>query len=549
MFAHLTLFVAWAAIAEAQAGAPAEVVVAGPIFDVAMTAGHVWALQEDALVMLSHEGQILRRLPLPTQPPMDEGRGQAAAQAARDNALFNKFGVPDTVRDTTGGEDWLDDNRTRADKATPPPASVKASLRGPWTMRASRDVVYVASEQGAWQVRDDEPIWRHVAAPPASGETQRKPADLSVLSTCNGGGRVFANAREGLFVLHAAASVSWHKVHGPIPFPQLRCTDAAPDVLLAFAPRGAGGALSLDAGGHWQNVPGLEGQPAIGMVATESIVWVATAFGLLAVSPTAPAAPDVAVPRVLAPPAPSKWRTLLPQVHLSAQWQRGSQSDGRQTAAAAAFLSAEFLLNGNDRTLSQAAQPPIRSQVAADGPGAQAQPPPCLTRLRDTAAALALADPERMRAMATRARRAGWLPELRFRAEKRWGRNQSLDLDDGTTIAPLGLDTVNDLRVEVRATWDLARAVYSPDELAVAIGTLRVVDARQELMTLVNRLFFERRRLAGAVAATRTEVGSNSESAPDPTSGPEDREPLLARLGRLTADIDALTGGLAQSCW
>ena len=70
----------------------------------------------------------------------------------------------------------------------------------------------------------------------------------------------------------------------------------------------------------------------------------------------------------------------------------------------------------------------------------------------------------------TRAGRAAWLPELRLRVERRLGRSESLDLPSGRQRrdGPLGLDTANDVRYEVRATWDLSRLVFNPEEVAAS---------------------------------------------------------------------------------
>jgi len=159
-----------------------------------------------------------------------------------------------------------------------------------------------------------------------------------------------------------------------------------------------------------------------------------------------------------------------------------------------------------------------------------------LVALRRAASDLALVEPERARSLLFRARAAPWLPELRIRVDRRFGRTESLDagatalpLDSG---APVGLDTIDDVRYELRATWDLARLVFNPDEVQAASQALRMADVRRELENLVVKLFVERLRL----------LGPRRKGAPDL---PRDLTPTkeLRRL-EVEAELDALTGGL-----
>ncbi len=65
-----------------------------------------------------------------------------------------------------------------------------------------------------------------------------------------------------------------------------------------------------------------------------------------------------------------------------------------------------------------------------------------------------------------RARLAGWLPEVRGRVDRHFARAESVDLGSSTTtpLAPVGIDSDNDVRYELRATWDLSRLVFNPDD-------------------------------------------------------------------------------------
>jgi hypothetical protein len=166
----------------------------------------------------------------------------------------------------------------------------------------------------------------------------------------------------------------------------------------------------------------------------------------------------------------------------------------------------------------------LRALFAADPP---------LEPLRRAASTLAAAEPARARSLVHRARWAALLPELRVRVDRRLGRTESVDLGGSateTTVAPVGVDTINDLRYECRATWDLSRLVFNPDELGAESQALRMADVRREVESLVIRLYFERRRLkAEAVASDATDMAL--------------RIRLDLRIEELEAELDALTGG------
>jgi len=165
----------------------------------------------------------------------------------------------------------------------------------------------------------------------------------------------------------------------------------------------------------------------------------------------------------------------------------------------------------------------LRARAAADPP---------VDALRAAATALVGAEPARARSLIDRARLAGFLPELRVRVDRRFSRAESADLGSsaGAPLAPVGIDSNNDVRYECRATWDLSRIVFNPDELAAQFQALRTADARREVETLVIRLYFERRRLkAESLAADANDVAAGMR--------------LEVRIAEIEAELDALTGG------
>jgi hypothetical protein len=257
-----------------------------------------------------------------------------------------------------------------------------------------------------------------------------------------------------------------------------------------------------------------------------------------------PGAPSLALPLsgerdvTIRRPIRSPWRGLLPHVAVLG---RQSRDTGRQAVAFA--LMAEWRLGGGsggdtpDGTgVAPTSTLPGLESEAPPAPGWPPRAPdpdqPCLARARARSVALAAAEPERARSLMARAGRSAWLPELRLRAEKRVGRSESLDYKPTASSDALGLDTDNAVRYEVRATWDLPRLVFNPEEIGAASQALRINETRREIESQVNRLYYERRRLLLAPAS----------------AGAEDGTTWQIRIEELEADLDALSGGAFTRC-
>jgi hypothetical protein len=157
----------------------------------------------------------------------------------------------------------------------------------------------------------------------------------------------------------------------------------------------------------------------------------------------------------------------------------------------------------------------------------------CLSTARRKAVALAMSEPERARSYVTRAGHAAWLPELRVLVSRRYGRSESLDVNSSSTAltSPLGIDTVNDIRYEARATWDLGRLVFSSEELAAQTQAMHMAELRRDIETTMNRLYFERRGLLLDMAGPRADNA---------------RRPLRAR--EIEADLNAMSAGAFAAC-
>jgi hypothetical protein len=165
--------------------------------------------------------------------------------------------------------------------------------------------------------------------------------------------------------------------------------------------------------------------------------------------------------------------------------------------------------------------------------GTTTEAPP-VELLCKAAVALALVEPERARGFVSRARLAGWLPEIRFRVYRRFARTEGLSFGDVGVgaVAPVDISAIDDVRYEWRATWDLSRMVFNPDEVQAHFEALRMADVRRDLQTLVIRLYFERRRLMA-------ESRSNESPAPDLAAA----ERRLLRTVEIEAELDALSDG------
>jgi hypothetical protein len=155
----------------------------------------------------------------------------------------------------------------------------------------------------------------------------------------------------------------------------------------------------------------------------------------------------------------------------------------------------------------------------------------CLIVARRKAVELAMTEPQRAASYVTRAGRAAWLPELRVLVARRYGRSESLDLYSSATAlsSPRGIDTVNDIRYEARATWDLAKLVFSTEELAAQNQALHMAELRRDIESTVNRLYFERRRLA--LDAASADSGTRH-----------------LRMTEIETELDSLSAGAFVAC-
>ena len=308
--------------------------------------------------------------------------------------------------------------------------------------------------------------------------------------------------------------------------------------------------LSFDEGRTWSSLPIPAHMRALDAAMGDSCLWLATDKGLYCASdkgrseatqsqPEAEDSPGGSQSRlhVMGPRDAGWWAAWLPRLTVRAG---ASIAPGRrdyQTVALATFPLDAAPPRTKSILVAEIDEPaasPVRSTDLRVPPDPEAD---CLPLTRTKAVELAMVEPERGRSYVDRARHAAWLPELRLRMDRRLGRSESLDQPSTSTAitSPLGVDTVNDVRYEARVTWDLARLVFSNDELAAQAQTNHMAEIRRDIEVTVSRLYFERRRL---------KIERLPSGAGERTAGLR-RE---LRVREIESELDALSGGAFSQC-
>ena len=165
---------------------------------------------------------------------------------------------------------------------------------------------------------------------------------------------------------------------------------------------------------------------------------------------------------------------------------------------------------------------PLRVPVVVTPAAARAAVDAALKRAK-------LVDPDaRFDALASRARNAAGLPELRLRVMR--------TVDDGLTLSPVSYDPTRVVAVdavrfwlEARATWKLDRLRFAEEEIALERMRHDRADAQTRLTKEVLKLLFDWQR---ALAA-----------ADNPTLSPEDHLSAQLKAIEAEAELDLLTDG------
>ena len=160
---------------------------------------------------------------------------------------------------------------------------------------------------------------------------------------------------------------------------------------------------------------------------------------------------------------------------------------------------------------------------------------PPIEALRAAATALVLAEPGRARSLVDRARFAGWLPELRIMVDRRFARTESVDLGTSTDVAalaPVGIDSNNDVRYQARATWDLSKLIFNSRDDRGAVPRPCAPPTRAGRSNCWSSVS------TSSAGASRP----SQRTADDLDMLPGSRREL--RIAEIEAELDALTGGV-----
>jgi len=301
---------------------------------------------------------------------------------------------------------------------------------------------------------------------------------------------------------------------------------------------------STDQGRHFDAIAIPAGLALVDVAASAHHLWLATPDGLYTSSDGAAPSPTKhsSVRRARTGRASaswlSSWLSWMPKVSVRAAAAFAPGSHQLEALAFAAFpLNSQpipvFSAALAEATESEPESPPVRPRHAERAVDLRDPDESCLTMARRKAVELAMSEPERARSYITRAGQAAWLPELRVLVSRRYGRSESLDVNTSSTAltSPLGIDTVNDIRYEARATWDLGKLVFSSDELAAQNQAMHMAELRRDIEATMNRLYFERRGLVL-----------------DMSDGHGDSVRNHLRASEVEAELNAISGGAFAAC-
>ncbi len=144
--------------------------------------------------------------------------------------------------------------------------------------------------------------------------------------------------------------------------------------------------------------------------------------------------------------------------------------------------------------------------------------------------------PRRIAAIEERARRSGWIPEVRTTLSFDRDRARDSDHDEVFSSGRVRnlFDTTSErehsLGLDVTFVWELAKSAEPDQALDISRERRQLVELRDQVLERVNRLYFERQRLLHRLAAL--DLGATAE-----------RAELTIRVRELVAHLDAWSGG------
>jgi hypothetical protein len=233
-------------------------------------------------------------------------------------------------------------------------------------------------------------------------------------------------------------------------------------------------------------------------------------------------------------------RGLLVAGSLRGPWRRASAPAGTSSIQAAVGSAAAIYVAANAGILvghvaAGLIAPALSPSSASDEPAAASGEPPVGEVHRFAIRYLGLGR-ARLEALREGVTRRGWLPIVVLRGDGDWDRSRTIDYDQafvsGETrhLIDSDRDRGDSYGVSLTLSWNLADIAYEPETIDVSHETREVIELRDDVLDEITQLYFERRRVLAALAASG-----------DPPAA--DAMQLRLRAAELAAGIDAWTGG------
>ncbi|HXV18969.1 MAG TPA: hypothetical protein VD883_02705 [Candidatus Omnitrophota bacterium] len=213
----------------------------------------------------------------------------------------------------------------------------------------------------------------------------------------------------------------------------------------------------------------------------------------------------------------------------------------REIRAVAYSSYGDFLIVGTSQGIFKRAYPELHLVPGLEGPAALPADPkeilsrydgePTILEIQNAAIRYAEVQPEKIEKWRRSAALKGFLP--RVSVDRDLSRDSNVDIDRGGTADP---DTFihgpeeesSDWSVGV--SWDLGDLIWNNDQTSIDSRSRLMVELRDDILTQVTHLYYERRRLQVETALSRSQDLAV-------------RIEKELKLQELTANIDALTGG------
>jgi len=146
-------------------------------------------------------------------------------------------------------------------------------------------------------------------------------------------------------------------------------------------------------------------------------------------------------------------------------------------------------------------------------------------------------DPEALRRLERRSRWRGWLPELRVsmgmdgRRVREEDRDQSFSSGQIRDLTDMLRERQKDAGADVQLVWRLGEVADPGDGLAISKERRERIELREQVLSRVDQIFFERARLLARLSGEGSVVDAG------------ERLELEIRVRELAAALDAWTGG------